>query len=537
MAFFQPPPKPKSALGYHRVLSPSAGIKGSPLCLGTMNMGEGWKDFMGECDKDTSFALLDKFFVLVVISWILPMPTNARHPKNGWESGWKREIIATRCVATKYATGYLSHRREEFPIQSNYVGNSIKSLNLSVEASLKKLRRSYMNLLYVHWWDFTTSVEEVMQGLHVLIMAGKVLYLGVSDTPAWVVVKANEYARAHGLRPKVAGMLVLERSSGISIAPWAPLGQGRLKTAEARSGEHAGAARAAQMSEDEIKVSDALEKMATTKGASLHAVALAYLMHKTPHVFPIVGQRSVRHLGSQCRGSQSPMSVEEVHKIDDAMDFDAGFPMNFIFRGTTYRTDLTAADDSPTGLEDVAGYAKSSDGMKLVAFALSQKPTCTEQAIPTPAEVLCYDLLTQFSQTSIVEELIRIFFDNGDWYFGLLERHYFQEWFSVWRERSARGDAIHTTTYAREHLQFSALLFLTLAAAVQFVSPDISVAKLLAVLDAASRDQWSEKFGENGSQILEACSRHEPSLYTVQAALLQAFWLKTRAGERTHGTR
>lgn len=59
----------------------------------------------------------------------------------------------------------------------HYTGNDVKSLHLSVEASLKKLRTSYIDILYLHWWDYTTSVEEVMNGLHNLVAQGKVLYL------------------------------------------------------------------------------------------------------------------------------------------------------------------------------------------------------------------------------------------------------------------------------------------------------------------------------------------------------------------------
>lgn len=64
MSFFQQAPKPKSLLGYHRVLAPTAGVKVSPICLGAMNFGNGWKEFMGECDKDTSFEVMDSFFDL-----------------------------------------------------------------------------------------------------------------------------------------------------------------------------------------------------------------------------------------------------------------------------------------------------------------------------------------------------------------------------------------------------------------------------------------------------------------------------------------
>jgi aryl-alcohol dehydrogenase-like predicted oxidoreductase len=68
-------------------------------------------------------------------------------------------------VATKYTTGYRGHARDVEPLQSNFVGNSFKSMHISVNRSLKKLRTDYIDLLYVHWWDFTTSVEEVMHGL------------------------------------------------------------------------------------------------------------------------------------------------------------------------------------------------------------------------------------------------------------------------------------------------------------------------------------------------------------------------------------
>lgn len=97
-------------------------------------------------------------------------------------------------------------------------------MRLSVEASLKKLRTSYVDILYLHWWDFDTSVEEVMNGLHILVQQGKVLYLGISDTPAWIVSKANQYARDHGKTPFAIyqGMWnILERSFERDIIPMA----------------------------------------------------------------------------------------------------------------------------------------------------------------------------------------------------------------------------------------------------------------------------------------------------------------------------
>jgi len=94
-------------------------------------------------------------------------------------------------LATKFTTYFPSPHKS--PRQRiNYTGNSAKSLHLSLEASLKKMQTDYIDLLYVHWWDFTTGIPELMQSLNHMVQRGKVMYLGVSDTPAWVVSKANE---------------------------------------------------------------------------------------------------------------------------------------------------------------------------------------------------------------------------------------------------------------------------------------------------------------------------------------------------------
>lgn len=94
-------------------------------------------------------------------------------------------------LATKFTTCYPSGKAGE-KLKTNFQGNHAKSLKHSVNASLKKLQTDYIDLLYLHWWDFSTSIPEVMQSLHHLVQAGKVIYLGVSDTPAWVVSKANQ---------------------------------------------------------------------------------------------------------------------------------------------------------------------------------------------------------------------------------------------------------------------------------------------------------------------------------------------------------
>ena len=101
-------------------------------------------------------------------------------------------------LATKFTTDF---KRGKGGQHSCTVGNSVKSMHTSVTASLRKLRTDYIDILYVHWWEYTTSVKEVMDGLHTLVLQGKVLYLGISDTPAWVVTQANTYAEMAGKTP------------------------------------------------------------------------------------------------------------------------------------------------------------------------------------------------------------------------------------------------------------------------------------------------------------------------------------------------
>ncbi|KAL4924550.1 NADP-dependent oxidoreductase domain-containing protein [Aspergillus undulatus] len=365
MSFWTFAPQPNSPLGYHRILSPTAGIKVSPLCLGGMNFGEGWEHFMGKCTKENAFALMDAFYDMggnfidtyATLSLFYAVESLIElHSANNYQEGdserWIGEWMEVRgnrdqmVIATKYTTGFRDTHVDTERIQSNLVGNSAKSLQISVRHSLLHLRTNYIDLLYVHWWDFTTSVEEVMQALNALVMAGNVLYLGASDMPAWIVVKANDYARAHGLRPfsvyqglwnplrrdMESEIVPMCRDQGMGIAPWGPLAQGKLKTAETR--ELTGGGRSDQvMTDDEIRVSDILDEIAKDKNVSLPAVALAYLLHKTPYVIPIIGQRKIEHLRTNVEALGVELSQSDMDKIDAAIPFDPRFPMSFMFPG------------------------------------------------------------------------------------------------------------------------------------------------------------------------------------------------------------
>lgn len=233
----------------------------------------------------------------------------------------------------------------------NYTGNNAKSLKVSVEASLKKLRTSYIDILYVHWWDWGTSVKEVMDNLHNLVTSGKVLYLGVSDTPAWVVATANQYAIDHGKSPFViyqGAWSVMERSferdiipmartHGLALAPWNVLAAGKLRTdAEEQkridSGEKGRTLFGDWLrNENEKKMSAALEKVAKEVGTEhISAVAIAYVMQKTPYVFPIIGGRKIEHLHANIEALNISLSNEQIEYLESVIPFDPGFPSTMI---------------------------------------------------------------------------------------------------------------------------------------------------------------------------------------------------------------
>jgi len=204
----------------------------------------------------------------------------------------------------------------------------------------------------VHWWDWTTSVEEIMNALHNLVVERKVLYLGISDTPAWIVAKANQYAKDHGKTPfsiYQGRWSVLERSferdiipmaraEGLALAPWDVLGGGKIRSdaEEARRRESGEKGRTIfdpnwQRTEEERKVCLVLEQVAKEVGVeSITAVAIAYVLHKTPYVFPIIGGRKVEHLKQNIQALDISLSPEQIRHIDGAKPFDVGFPHNMV---------------------------------------------------------------------------------------------------------------------------------------------------------------------------------------------------------------
>jgi aryl-alcohol dehydrogenase-like predicted oxidoreductase len=328
---------PPTALGRLRVLSSTASIHVSHLVPGGMSIGDAWTG-MGSMDKDSAFKLLET-------SSTRPTTTRASNPKPGLGSGWP--AARTR---TKYTADYKDHELGKGKA-TNHVGNSRRSRHMSIRDSLKKLQTDFIDILYLHWWDHLTSIEEVMDSLHILVEQGKVLYLGISDSPAWVVSAANVYARAHGktpfsiyqgrwnvmLRDFEREIIPMARHFGMALCPWDVLGSGEFqsrKNIEERKakGEPLRSMwRPGEQSEKEVAISEALAEVAAQHNVdSLQAIALAYVLAKAPRVFPLVGGRKVEHLESNIAALRIKLTPEQIAYLENVVPFEIGFPNSLI---------------------------------------------------------------------------------------------------------------------------------------------------------------------------------------------------------------
>ncbi|OKL61720.1 Norsolorinic acid reductase B [Talaromyces atroroseus] len=350
-----------SPLFRHRQLAPAASVRASPLCLGTMTFGSVQQSRYGECSREDSLEMLDYF---------VSQGGNFIDTASGYQHGQSEILLGEwmtarqnrdqLVLATKYTTPYMTHHEDK--IQSNYGGNGAKSMRVSLEQSLQKLQTSYIDLFYVHWWDYSTSIPELMHGLDDLVKSGKVIYLGISDTPAWIVAKANQYARDHGLRQfsVYQGMwnaalrdferdiIPMCRDEGMALCPYGVLNQGRFQTKAGfkERERHNPGRNFVPLSEHDKQVSRVLEGIANNKGVGLLDIALAYVMQKVPYVFPIVGGRKVEHLKGSIEALRVTLTADEVAQVEQAYPFDYGFPNTFL-SGSLFETGPSSMANGP----------------------------------------------------------------------------------------------------------------------------------------------------------------------------------------------
>jgi aryl-alcohol dehydrogenase-like predicted oxidoreductase len=316
----------------------NSGLRVSEVSLGTMTFGEDWG---WGSTKDEARRIYDAYreaggnFIDTA-----NMYTNGT--SETFLGDFMRDHRQSVVLATKYGNAAAGN-------DANAAGNHRKSMVQAVEASLKRLKTDYIDLYWMHIWDQLTPVEEVMRAFDDLVRQGKVLYIGVSDAPAWWIAQANTLTDLRGWT-KFVGLQIeyslIERTVERELIPmakafqlglvaWSPMAGGLL------SGKyHSGNGEGARYSADSAKgfrrtgerpdrVVAALKKISQQIGRSPAQVALAWLRYRDIAVIPIIGARRVDQLQDNLASFELELSSEHLLKLNEASAIEMGFPHDF----------------------------------------------------------------------------------------------------------------------------------------------------------------------------------------------------------------
>jgi aryl-alcohol dehydrogenase-like predicted oxidoreductase len=315
-----------------------SGLRVSEICLGTMTFGEAWGP-MG-ADREAARAIYAAF---------RDRGGNFIDTANNYQGGASESLVGEfiagerdrMVVATKYTLS-------TDPDDPNAGGNHRKNMVQAVEKSLRRLGTDYIDLYHVHIWEFTTPADEVLRGLDDLVRAGKVVYVGVSDTPAWVVSRCDAIAELRGWSRFVAlqiensllertperELLPMARALDIAVTAWSPLASGVL------SGKHAdglGETGRPNMAGGRIDarahaIVAVVAEVARELGRTPAQVALNWLRQGPYPVIPIVGARRVAQIVDNLGCLDFELTAEQVGRLAAASAVPLGFPHEFFNR-------------------------------------------------------------------------------------------------------------------------------------------------------------------------------------------------------------
>jgi aryl-alcohol dehydrogenase-like predicted oxidoreductase len=320
----------------------NSGLRVSQAALGTMTFGEDWG---WGAPKEESLRVYNAFreaggnFI-----------DTANVYTNGASETFLGEFVKGHRQSMVLATKFTNAVPGNDP---NAAGNQRKSMVQSVEASLKRLQTDYIDLYWVHIWDGLTPVEEVMRALDDLVRQGKVLYVGISDAPAWWIAQANTLATLRGWSPFVGLQIeysLVERSVERELIPmaealrlgvtaWSPLAGGILTGKYHGHGPAEGGRMSSEMLKEFIPeekktepIVVAVKSVAKETGRSMAQVALAWLRHRSVPVIPIIGARKLPQLKDNLASLELSLTADQLKTLDEASRIELGFPQEMFAR-------------------------------------------------------------------------------------------------------------------------------------------------------------------------------------------------------------
>ncbi|HEY3419203.1 MAG TPA: aldo/keto reductase [Methanomassiliicoccales archaeon] len=319
------------------------GLKVSELCLGTMTFGEDWG---WGASKEESKRIFDAY-----VNAGGTFVDTANGYTNGTSEKYVGEFIAQDrerfVLATKFTFGGK-------PDNPNGGGNHRKSMFQALNASLKRLNTDYVDIYWVHAWDQITPLEELMRGLDDMVRAGKVLYVGFSDAPAWVVARANAMAEERGWtiftglqipyslveRTPERELLPMAKHLDLTVMAWSPLGGGIL-SGKYNTGNAEKDARMKQnyarnpfaLSERNLKVAEQVVEIAKEMNRTPSQIALNWLKQKrNALIVPILGTRRLAQMEDNLACLDFSLNEATMKRLDEVSDVDLGFPNSFLGR-------------------------------------------------------------------------------------------------------------------------------------------------------------------------------------------------------------
>jgi aryl-alcohol dehydrogenase-like predicted oxidoreductase len=314
-----------------------SGLRVSELCLGTMTFGEEWG---WGASKEESRRIFDAY---------VERGGNFLDTANKYTEGTSERIVGELIAGERerfvLATKYTLTTNPDDP---NASGNHRKNMVQAVEASLKRLGTDYIDLYWLHAWDFTTGIDEVMRAFDDLVRAGKILYAGVSDTPAWTVAAANTLADLRGWTPFVGlqieysliertperELLPMARAFDLAVLAWAPLGGGVL-TGKYRSAADGGqermriSANSRRLAEKNLEIARAVVQVAGEVGCTPSQVAINWLRRQAGIVIPMLGARTLAQIQDNLGCLDAELPDAAAAKLDEVSRVPLGFPHEF----------------------------------------------------------------------------------------------------------------------------------------------------------------------------------------------------------------
>ncbi|HET9590387.1 MAG TPA: aldo/keto reductase [Anaerolineales bacterium] len=311
-----------------------SGLHVSELCLGTMTFGDDWG---WGAPKEESRKIFE-VFAEAGGNFI----DTAGNYTNGTSEKFIGEFINGERDRFVIATKYTLRVGKGHGADPNLGGNSRKSMVRAVENSLKRLKTDYIDLLYLHMWDFRTPVEEVLQSVHHLVASGKVLYFAFSDTPAWVVSYAIAKAMDFGWTRPVAlqvpyslldrsverAELPMAREHGLAILPWGILESGVLTGKYSHPSDEP--RRESAVGERELQAGEAVAKVARETGHSPAQVTINWIRQQPGNIIPILGCRTLVQIQDNLGCLDFRLSDAQIDELSSLADFKLGFPLSFL---------------------------------------------------------------------------------------------------------------------------------------------------------------------------------------------------------------